>query len=165
MGQRRKSTTEHELAGTFRPDRHGTTQATGETLKALPAPPFTLPTLAKKIYQVEGRNLIDLGLLKNSDLIALAQYANETAVYIQASKEASAGGLVVELSNGMPAQNGFRKIAEQALKNSMALADRLGLSPKGRFAMKGPGAFESGDGKPEDPFLAVLALMNQNKPK
>lgn len=152
MPQRKKSIDELKTNGTFSPHR-AKEVPTGKILLTLPPPPFELANLALTYYMEKGQNLIELGMLKNSDLIALAQYANEVSIYVQASKEASTGGLVVELSNGMTAQNQYRKVATDALKNSMALADRLGLSPKGRHTMKGPAAFdELGANEERDPL-------------
>lgn len=152
MAQRRKLIEELKANGTFSPNK-AKDKPSGKILLNLPPPPFELADTALTHYKEEGQNLIELGMLKNSDLIALAQYANEVAVYVKASYEASTGGLVVELSNGMTAQNQYRKIAADALKNSMALADRLGLSPKGRHTMKGPAAFdELGANEEQDPL-------------
>jgi len=160
MPQRRKSIEELKSNGTFSPHRAKDVPA-GLSLLTLPPPPFKLANPALTYYNEEGQNLIELGMLKNSDLITLAQYANEVAIYVQASTEASNGGLVVELSNGMSAQNQYRKIAADALKNSMALADRLGLSPKGRHTMKGPAAFDTPPDLVEpDPFVLIQKMMN-----
>ena len=55
------------------------------------------------------------------------------------------GTLVVELHNKVTAPNHYRKLAETALKNMLALADRLGMSPRSRYALKGFVAFREGE--------------------
>lgn len=114
---------------------------TGELLRTLPASPIALSEQAEKIYLEEGAKLILNRLLKASDLLTLAQYANEAATYFQCSEEANKGPLVVELHNKVTAPNHYRKLAETALKNMLALADRLGMSPRSRQALKGFVAF------------------------
>ena len=115
---------------------------TGELLKKLPPSPITLSEQAGKIYLEEGKKLVQERLLKASDLFTLAQYANEAATYFHCSEEANKGTLVVELHNKVTASNHYRKLAETALKNMLALADRLGMSPRSRYALKGYTAFK-----------------------
>ncbi len=106
---------------------------------------MALSKQAEKIYQEEGKKLTLNRLLKASDLLTLAQYANEAATYFHCSEEANKGTLVVELHNKVTAPNHYRKLAETALKNMLALADRLGMSPRSRHALKGCVAFREGE--------------------
>lgn len=161
MPQRKKTIEEHKQNGTFSPGLHSP-RLPGKTLSTLPPPPFKLPDGALKYYKEEGEKLIAQGLLNDSDLLTLAQYSSEMLVYVTANSQAISGGLVIELSNGMPAQNTARKIAADALKNCMALADRLGLSPRGRHGIKGPAAFDPPEPDKPDPFEEVMRLMEQS---
>lgn len=155
MPQRKKRTDELRRHGTYRSDRHDTGATPGNLLGSLPKPPFKLSEAAEKIYFQEGKKLVQMQLLMDSDLHTLAQYASEAATYIRCMEEVNAGELVVELHNKVTAPHPARKIAENALKNMMALSDRLGLSPKSRFALQGEAAF-SGDKNDDDPIMKIL---------
>ena len=95
----------------------------------------------------------------DSDLHTLAQYASEAATYIRCMEEVNTGAMVIELHNKVTAPNHYRKVAETALKNMLSLSDRLGLSPKSRFALQGEAAF-SGDKTVDDDPLAAIVKEN-----
>lgn len=159
MAQRKKTAVELKRAGTFRKDRHTPPTPAGDLLQTLPPPPFALSQVAAEVYTSEGQKLIEAGLLKSSDLYTLAQYANEVATYIRCTQETDAGALVVELHNKVTAPNHYRKLAEAALKNSVSLADRLGLSPGARYKFKGEAAFQSPT--PDKP--SILDMMHPRR--
>lgn len=153
----RKTTAELKRSGTYRKDRHKPRQPAGDLLETLPAAPFALSDQAAGIYKSEGEKLIELSMLKASDLYTLAQYATEAATYIRCTQETDAGALVVELHNKVTAPNHYRKLAETALKNMLSLSDRLGLSPAARYRFKGEAAFESEKPAGYDPIAEIMA--------
>lgn len=155
MAQRKKSADEHRANGTFRKDRHDPEPAAGNLLTKLPASPFPLAPGAQAIYKKEGENLIYSKTLKPTDLQTLAQYASEANIYIRCMEQVNAGALVVELHNGVTTGNQHRKMAETALKNMLALADRLGMSPRSRHAMRGQSAFADEKNEEIDPMLSL----------
>ena len=153
MPTRKKTRDELIASGTFRPDRHGKTPPSPGVLKKLPAPPFELDITAKGIWQTTGEAMIHARTLKASDIQTLAAYANELAIY-QTHSALAAKGMVVILANGVQAQSPHRKIALDAMKNAIALGDRLGLNPKNRHLMRG-----IADNEPTvstDPFAKFL---------
>ena len=134
MAQRKKTVTEHIENGTYRADRHGLPQTEGNHLETLPNPPTKLNDLGLYIYKVTGNALVEQKILKETDLMTLAAYAREAAMYEEQSIEAAAE-IVVVLANGVTTVSHHRKAAESALKNMVVLGDRLGLSPKSRFGL------------------------------
>ena len=108
---RRKTVEELKRAGTYRADRHATREASGSLLKVLPPPPFALSDTARAVYQEEGARLIEMEILKPSDLRLLAMFSEETGVYISEMKAAREEGFVVVLPNGISATNAHRKTA------------------------------------------------------
>jgi phage terminase small subunit len=134
MAQRKKTVTEHIENGTYRADRHGLPQTEGKHLETLPNPPTKLNDLGLFIYNVTGNALIEQKILKETDIMTLAAYAREAAMYEEQSIEAAAE-IVVKLANGVTTVSHNRKAAESALKNMIVLGDRLGLSPKSRFGL------------------------------
>ena len=134
MANRKKTITEHIENGTYRADRHGLPPTNGTPLETLPDPPTKLTELGVRIYRDTGAALISQKILKETDIMTLAAYAREAAMYEEQSIEAAAE-VVTVLSNGMTAVSHNRKAAESALKNMILLGDRLGLSPKSRFGL------------------------------
>ena len=155
---RRKTVDELKRDGTYRPDRHAGREAAGSLLKELPPPPFDLDPTAAQVYREEGRRLIELKMLKPSDLRLLAMYATEIGVYISEMRAAQDEGITVILPNGINAASAHRRAAEQALKLASALSDKLGLSPNARHRLKGEAAFR--DEKPEEESF-ILKLMRE----
>jgi P27 family predicted phage terminase small subunit len=156
----RKSNQQKRNSGTFRPDREKKVDPTG-LLQELPMPPWELSDAALRIYIDEGNELILQGILKPSDIRLLAMYCTEVATYIELMAAAQSEGIVIELPNGISTSNAHRKAAESALKNSSALADKLGISPIGR-ARLGIKSDSVPSGKPDplDPFSDFLRPMS-----
>lgn len=157
----RKSVQELKAAGTYRKDRHAGREEAGNLLTELPPPPFELTKEAKTVYQDEGQRLIEMKMLKPSDLRLLAMYATEIGVYITEMQAARKGGLVVTLNNKMTAISQHRKAAEQALKLASALGDKLGLNPTARHRLKGEAAFR--DSKPETESKILQMMQGRKK--
>lgn len=128
----RKSEKDHRKAGTFRVDRHGKRVDTGGNLTSLPEPPFALNEAATAIYQDEGGQLVAQGILKPTDVRLLATYASEMAVYVQMMETAQNEGIIITLDNGISCTSAARKAGESALKNALAIADKIGISMIGR---------------------------------
>lgn len=155
---RRKTVDELKRNGTYRPDRHAGREAAGSLLKELPPPPFDLDPAGAQVYREEGKRLIELKMLKPSDLRLLAMYAMEMGVYVSEMRAAQAEGITIVLPNGISAASAHRRAAEQALKLASALSDKLGLSPAARHRLKGEAAFR--DEQPEGESI-LLKLMRE----
>lgn len=153
---RKKSVEELKKEGTYRPDKHAHREAeAGALLLELPPPPFKLAAAAASVYRSEGQKLVEQKMLKETDLRTLAMYAVEFSVYVSAMDTVQAEGITVEHPNGTPYASAHRRIAETALKNVNALADKLGLSPAARHRIKGAGAFQ--DATPKmSPILEAM---------
>ncbi|MFK5165409.1 hypothetical protein, partial [Propionibacterium freudenreichii] len=74
----------------------------------LPNPPSKLNELGLYIYKVTGNALIEQKILKETDLMTLAAYAREAAMYEEQSIEAAAE-IVVVLANGVTTVSHHRK--------------------------------------------------------
>ena len=147
-----KTVKHHKAAGNYRSDRHSKTKPTGNLVAFLPDPPLELDETAQTIYKGMGAVLIASGVLNDSDVFTLACYARESSIYEQQSAKA-AGEIVTVLHNGVTCVSHHRRAAETALKNMLALGDRLGLNPKARFSMA---AHTKEPEKPEDPWAKFL---------
>lgn len=160
----RKSIEQHKRDGTYKPARHAAREreeAGIGLLKELPPPPFELSKDAAQVFREEGLRLIRMKMLKPSDLRTLAMYASETGLYIEEMRAAREEGVVVVLSNGVTAVSHHRRAAESALKNSAALADKLGLNPNARHRLKGEAAFQDDEEPEENDVLAgIIRMMN-----
>lgn len=153
---RRKSVDELKRDGTYRPDRHAEREAAGSLLKELPPPPFDLDPTAAQVYREEGQRLIELKMLKPSDLRLLTMYATEMGVYISEMRAAQDEGITVILPNGINAASAHRRAAEQALKLASALSDKLGLNPNARHRLKGEAAFRDEQPEEESFFMKLM---------
>jgi len=158
----RKSIEDLKKAGTYRPGRHAKREAAGNLLTELPAPPFALADNAAAVYLEEGNRLIEMKMLKASDLRFLAMFAVEMGVYISEMETAQAEGVTVVLPNGITGASPHRRAAEQALKLASGLADKLGLNPNARHRLKGNAAFQ--DDKPQEESF-ILSMMKGRRPK
>ena len=158
----RKSIDELKKAGTYRADRHGKREAAGDLLKTLPAPAFALDDDAAQVYQEDGQRLIEMKMLKPSDLRLLTMYASEVGIYIAQMRAANDQGIVVEYSNGNAGASAHRRAAEQAFKLAAGLADKLGLNPNARHRLKGNAAFL--DDKPQEESF-ILQMMKGRRVK
>ncbi len=105
-------------------------------LTKLPKPPIKIRDEALAHYRRAGKQLIEMGLLKDSDLDTLAKYASELAMYEFSMEKLFEGDMVLETPNGTMQISPYQKIAATALKNSDALAAVLGLQPKSRGQLK-----------------------------
>lgn len=153
---RRLPTEQLKRNGTFRPDRHTPQEPGADLLKQLPPAPFDLSEEAAGIYKEEGRRLIEMKILKASDLRLLAMYCNEYATYINETAAALEEGVVSEMTNGTRGTNPHRKVAETALKNALAIGDKLGLSPSARHRLQGGAAFQDERPKEESFFEKIM---------
>jgi P27 family predicted phage terminase small subunit len=137
MPQRKKTTAELIAGGTYSAGKHGKRgEIPGEVLVNLPPPPCKLNNEALAMWKAVGNYMIEQKTLKATDLFPLAAYCREFDVYEQCSALAD-GEIVVQLHNKVTAVNHYRKAAEQALKNIIALGDRLGLNPRSRHGLRG----------------------------
>lgn len=160
MSRRKQSADEHQATGTYRKDRHEQQPQTIGLLKELPEAPWQLSKGAQQIYAEVGAKLITAALLKATDLHTLAQYASEQDYYERCMEVVGREELTTELHTKVIAPNPARKLAETALKNMLSLGDRLGLSPRSRYTMRGPAAFADEEENEDSP---ILDLMNRKK--
>ena len=152
MAPPKKTANHHKAAGNYRAARHSKAIDGGNLVTSLPDPPLNLDETAQDIFEGMGAALIASGILTDGDVFTLACYAREAAIYEQQSEKA-AGAIVVTLHNKVTAVNHHRRAAETALKNMLALGDRLGLNPKARFSMS---AHTTQPDEPNDPLARFL---------
>ncbi len=152
----RKSIEELKRAGTYRKDRHSQREIAGNLLTVLPPPPFDLAKEAAAVYKEEGQRLIEMKMLKLSDLRTLAMYAAEIGVYITEMQAARKEGVVTVLSNGVTAISHHRRAAESALKLASTLGDKLGLNPNARHRLQGGAAFKDNEPEKESKILQLM---------
>lgn len=159
---RKKTDDELRQNGTWRQDRHSQHDPTGYLLQALPDPPRLLPKDALLIYNDAGSILIAQKMLKASDIELLVLYALELSIYHK--EMALANGQLVEVfSNGNTGISTHRKAAIEALKQTVILGEKLGLSPASRAKLKGSVAFK--DEQPQkkvDPMIEILKPRSKN---
>lgn len=153
----RKSIEEHKRNGTYKPARHANRESAGDLLKDLPPAPFDLSEEAAAVYRGEGARLIEMRMLKPTDLLPLAMYASETGLYISEMRAARQEGVILEMSNGTRGTSPHRKAAETALKLASALGDKLGLNPNSRHRLQGEAAFQD---EREGAYIDPLDFLN-----
>ncbi len=146
----KKSEFEKKAAGTY---RAGDKKHLGEPLTTLPKEPFPLNDEAHKIFVQEAVALIELGILKQSDVRLLATYANELSIYIAQSAKAEDGGVIITMPNGIACTSPHRKAATEAFKLASAMADKLGISAISRSRM----GLKSDPPPKPDPFAEFLS--------
>lgn len=134
----RKTKEQKELAQTF-DSRFGVhAPLTAKPAEGLPDPPSRLPAPAAEIWREKTKLLFARGALAEIDLLDLAAYCRDTAIYHEALDKAEEEGKVVLFEQGsqkIKIINHWLKIADQAFARAIKLADRFGFSPKARGAI------------------------------
>lgn len=145
-GHNAKSTEEHRLNGSFRPQRHADrAENFAETVDELPIPKSLDKSLHPKFLEV-ARLVADLGILTPQDSDALQSYVQALHLKELAYKELQSGLFTGEGVN--PAFRAWIQ-ADSVLK---PLRDVLGLNPKSRQGLRTRKAVK----KTIDPFTALL---------
>jgi P27 family predicted phage terminase small subunit len=126
---RKKSPAIHQLQGTFRPDRQGTSPSPPPSL---PVPGAHLNAAAKQEYDRAAAELFAQGTLANVDKGLLEAYATNYARWADAEKQIEASGAVIKAPSGYPVISPWVSIANGALKQMQSLAAALGMSPASR---------------------------------
>jgi P27 family predicted phage terminase small subunit len=150
---RKKSTQFHQLAGTFRADRH----AKGSL--QFPAASGTAPRWLSKVAKAEWRRvaplLMDQGLLLETDTAILAAYCIAFAGYLECVRQIQEQGqtIIVESQTrtgrtSKPVKNPAVALMFEYQRAMLAAAAKLGFSPYDRERIEGSDSLDD----PEDPL-------------
>jgi phage terminase small subunit len=163
-----KSRQEHELAGTYRKDRHADLKSP-EPTPGRPEPPAELDSLAQGEWDRMMWAFEDMGMLHKVDLFAVYQHCNlysETERVSEQQKEAQAGLRILEdnlsdiqaedkvqlFTQIVTLHKTISKCTDQLRAGRMAIRQYLvefGLTPSSRGRIKLPSKREE-----TDPFTA-----------
>ena len=145
-GHNAKSTEEHRLNGTFRPQRHADrAENFAETVEEIPIPNDLDKVLHPKFLEV-AKQVGSLGILTDQDSDSLVLYVQTLHLKELAYKELQSGLFTGEGVN--PAFRAYLQ-CDAVLK---PLRDALGLNPKARQSLKTKKAIKM----EIDPFAALL---------
>lgn len=140
-----------KLKGTFRDDRHLPDYAKLPTVEHLPMPPPTLNEKAHYVWYAQASAMRDMGLLTTADYTLLELFCEEKYMYDKAVKALRSEDLIDETNNGLTKMvNLHVRIKNDAIKNMIDLAKKLGLSPLDRTNI---GVTSS---QPNDPLKDLL---------
>lgn len=135
---KRKSKQQKELAQTFDARFGVHAPLTAKPAEGLPEPPSRLPAPAREIWREKARLLYARGALAEIDLLDLAAYCRDMAIYHEALDKAEEEGKIILFEQGsqkIKIINHWLKIADQAFSRALKIGDRFGFSPKARGAI------------------------------
>lgn len=101
-------------------------------LKRVPPAPKTIPPAAKLEWKKSARQLIDLGILAESDLTALEAYCTAMAMVRQIQAEAAKAPAVIKVASGAVKRHPVHATLTEYLKIAKQYAAELGLTPAAR---------------------------------
>jgi P27 family predicted phage terminase small subunit len=139
---KRKSTATHQLAGSFRADRHG---ASG---LQFPAATGTAPRWLSKVAKTEWKRiapfLLELGQLQETDLAILGSYCEAFAGYLSAKALVEEQGHIITVESqtrtgrtSKPIRNPAVTLMLDFQRSMLAAASKLGFSPFDRSKLDG----------------------------
>jgi len=99
-----------------------------EVISKLPPSPKWFSLKAKKIYRETGGVMIELGVLRQSDLQMLLSYVIEFSSYLKIKEEIEIEGCVINTRKGKVV-NPKSKVANEHLKAAKDLAKEFGMTP------------------------------------
>lgn len=144
------------VQGTARKDRIKTIK--GKALTSLPDPPRSLRKAVEKIYYQVGNTLIEMEVLRNTDLRALCNFAEWSYVYETAMKKALVrGGMYQVFSNKTRNVSPEFTVVRTAQDVMFRFYQRLGLTPYDRDKIQ---SFQSEPELPSDPYALLLGNTN-----
>jgi P27 family predicted phage terminase small subunit len=141
-----------KLKGTFRKPSGNMKQPVFTIIRGVVQAPPYLSQLASWEWDRITKQLIQNDVLQETDLMMLAAYCQEMAVYWECSEELAKGKYVLdEFGESTGRAKTEAIMGDKALKNAIAIGSRFGLSPSDRqkLIMNPP----KGGGDPMDEFL------------
>ena len=125
-----KPTELKKLAGN--PGRRPLNRNEAHIPRKLPRCPSHLSDEGKREWRRIVGYLYDAGLLTAVDAQALAMYCETVALWIEATRQVNASGLVGKTKNGNIIQNPYLSIANGAKREALRFMQEFGLTPASR---------------------------------
>lgn len=132
---KRKTKERKQLAQTYDARFGVHAPLTAPPAEGIPEPPSRLPDPAAEIWREKTQLLYARGALASIDLLDLAAYCRDMALYHEALDKAEEEGKVILFEQGsqkIKIINHWLKIADQAFSRALKIGDRFGFSPKAR---------------------------------
>ncbi len=98
----------------------------------LPRPPSHLSPVARREWRRAGAFLVEMGLMTNLDVAALAGYSVAYARWSDAEKALRKYGLMVKDADGLPMQSPYLAVANKAFEQMRVMMVEFGMSPSSR---------------------------------
>jgi P27 family predicted phage terminase small subunit len=129
----------------------------GDQLYDLPDPPKEIGEIAQAVWREIGPDLVDVGVLRSSDLIAFEAMCQSVQRMRDAAAVIKQDGVISEGSTGQKRAHPALDIERQAATEFRQWATRFGLDPSSRTKL-GADRETAGDQSPDDgPVLEVSA--------
>lgn len=166
---KKKSTQFHQLAGSFRPDRHarGTLQFPPATGTA----PRWLSKVAKAEWKRVAPLLLEQGLLLETDTAILGAYCSTFAGYLDAKALVERDGQIVTVESqtrtgrtSKPIRNPAVTLMLDFQRAMLAASAKLGFSPFDRERIEGSEQPDDGDQPMQPTYTAPAVSVKTSTP-
>jgi len=98
----------------------------------LPRAPAHLSDAARREWQRAGRFLLQLGLMTDLDVAALAAYCVAYGRWGEAEEALRTHGVLIKSPSGHPMQSPYLAVANRAMEQMRSLLSEFGMSPASR---------------------------------
>jgi P27 family predicted phage terminase small subunit len=134
-GRKPKPIATHKLDGTYRKDRHGSTEVIALPTST-PEPPEHLDAESLAEWHRLVSELVRLGTLHRIDRVLLATFCQLWSRLVAAEKGISEHGLIIKGTTGAAQISPFYSVAIRTAKELRSIAAELGLSPTSRTRLR-----------------------------
>lgn len=155
-GRRPKPTALKRLTGN--PGKRALNHNEPQTRSRRPKLPSHLGAVAQGEWKRLTRELRAMNLLASADADALAMYCQLYERWVDASKQLTDKGMVVETENGFPVLSPYLSIANQCIKQMLRILIEFGMTPASRSRIQLP------EGQAHDPLEDFLQRRRQRQP-
>ena len=114
------------------PGRRPLNEAEPKPKVLLPSPRTHLSPVARREWRRAGAFLVEMGLMTNLDVAALAGYSVAYARWSDAEKALRKYGLMVKDADGLPIQSPYLAVANKAFDQIRVMLVEFGMSPSSR---------------------------------
>ncbi len=159
---KRKPASFHQLAGSFRADRH--TKSGLQLPPATGTPPRWLSKVAKQEWKRVAPFLVEQGLLTETDISVLAVYCNAFAGYLECRALVEEQGQIITVESqtrtgktAKPIRNPAVTLMLDYQRALLAAASKFGFSPFDRERIAGSESPDDG----EQPLQSVHSALSQ----
>lgn len=121
-----KTAKRHEMEGTYRPDRHAKKRTKGNKLTKIPRDSRNLSADGMRFFKKICQDLIALGILFESDLIAVERLAHLYSV------QDGLQTIMKDLTPGSKGYRGYLQDYDRCAKMILPLESALGLNEQAR---------------------------------